>query len=142
MVANAERRLRESGPHDRGSESGCQPRRCGEIPPSVQTDLRRAFRSKQTAANFYTPFILNTANPGAGYEASDSRLGPFHALTYGLKYARKLRGLGSREESEFNVRAVYYQQTFHEQVAVPAGLQGLELYPGLKAILVQVGWRF
>jgi hypothetical protein len=25
---------------------------------------------------------------------------------------------------------------------VPEGLQGLDLYPGLKAVLVQVGWRF
>jgi hypothetical protein len=58
-----------------------------------------------------------------------------------VKYAQKLPGLGSRPESEFSIRAKYYQQTF-QQLPVPAGLQGLELYPGLKAILVQVGWRF
>jgi hypothetical protein len=27
-------------------------------------------------------------------------------------------------------------------VPVPAGLQGLDLFPGLKAILVQIGYRF
>jgi hypothetical protein len=27
-------------------------------------------------------------------------------------------------------------------VPTPAGLQGLDLYPGLKAVLVQIGWRF
>jgi Protein of unknown function (DUF3570) len=97
---------------------------------------------RQTAADFYTPFILNTAKPSTGNEASDSRLGPFHALTYGLKYAQKLPGLGSRAESEFSVRVEYYQQTFDERMAVPAGLQGLDLYPGLKAILIQAGWRF
>ena len=97
---------------------------------------------RQTAANFYTPFILDTAKPTTAYEASDSRLGPFHALTYGLKYAQRLPGLGSRAESEFSVRVEYYQQTFDERAAVPAGLQGLDLYPPLKAILVQVGWRF
>ena len=97
---------------------------------------------RQTAADFYTPFILDTAKPSTGYEASDSRLGPFHALTFGLKYAQKLPGLGSRAESEFSVRMEYYQQTFDERTAVHAGLQGLDLYPGLKAILVQVGWRF
>jgi hypothetical protein len=97
---------------------------------------------RQTAANFYTPFILDSANPSTGFESADSRLAAFHALTYGLKYAHKLPGLGSRAESEFSVRAEYYQQTFNEQVPVPASLQGLDLYPGLKAILVQVGWRF
>jgi len=97
---------------------------------------------RQTAADFYTPFILNVAEPAIGHESSDSRLGAFRALTYGLKYAQKLPGLGSRAESEFSVRAEYYQQTFSERMAVPAALQGLDLYPGLKAILVQVGWRF
>jgi hypothetical protein len=97
---------------------------------------------RQTAANFYTPFILNTEAPTTAYEASDSRLGAFHALTYGLKYAQKLPGLGGREESEFSVRVEYYQQTFNVRTAAPAALQGLDLYPGLKAVLVQVGWRF
>jgi hypothetical protein len=97
---------------------------------------------RQTAADFYTPFILNTAQPTTGYESSDSRLGAFHALTYGVKYAQKLPGLGSRPESEISIRAEYYQQTFDERVPVPAGLQGLDLYPGLKAVLVQIGWRF
>jgi Protein of unknown function (DUF3570) len=97
---------------------------------------------RQTAADFYTPFILDTAKPTTAYEASDSRLGPFHPLTYGLKYAQKLPGLEIRAESEFSIRAEYYQQTFDERMPAPAGLQGLDLYPGLKAILVQIGWRF
>jgi hypothetical protein len=97
---------------------------------------------RQTAADFYMPFILNSAPTAAGYESSDSRLGAFRALTYGVKYAQKLPGLGSRPESEISIRAEYYQQTFDERVAVPAGLQGLDLYPGLKAVLVQIGWRF
>ena len=97
---------------------------------------------RQTAANFYTPFILNTEAPTTPYEASDSRLGAFHALTYGLKYAQKLPGFGGREESEFSVRVEYYQQTFNVRTATPAALQGLDLYPGLEAVLVQVGWRF
>ena len=97
---------------------------------------------RQTAANFYSPFILETAKPPTGYESSDSRLGAFHALTYGVKYAQKLPGLGSRAESELSVRAEYYQQTLSERGPVPAGLQGLDLYPDLKATLVQIGWRF
>jgi hypothetical protein len=97
---------------------------------------------RQTAASFYTPFIPSATGATSGYEASDSRLGAFHAVTYGLKYAQKLPGLGSRPESEFSVRAEYYQQTFHERLAAPAALQGLDLTPGLKAVVVQVGWRF
>jgi Protein of unknown function (DUF3570) len=97
---------------------------------------------RQTAANFYTPFILDTAKQSTGFESADSRLGAFRALTYGVKYAHKLAGLGNRAESEFSVRAEYYQQTFNERVPAPAGLQGLDLYPGLKAVLVQLGYRF
>ena len=97
---------------------------------------------RQTAADFYMPFILNTEKPTTGYQSSDSRLAAFHALTYGVKYARKLPGLGSRPESEISIRAEYYQQTIDERVPVPAGLEGLDLYPGLKAVLVQIGWRF
>src|SRR5580692_8662181 len=97
---------------------------------------------RQTAAAFFTPFIVNTEKPTTDFESSDTRLAAFHAMTYGVKYAQKLPGLGSRAESEFSVRAEYYQQTFNVQVPVPAGLQGLDLYPGLKAILVQIGYRF
>jgi hypothetical protein len=97
---------------------------------------------RQAAADFYTPFILTTGKPISGYESSDSRLGAFHALTYGVKFAQKLPGLGNRQESEISVRAEYYQQTFDERLPTPAGLQGLDLYPGLKAVLVQIGWRF
>lgn len=97
---------------------------------------------RQTAAEFYAPFILTTEVTTTGDQSSDSRLGAFRALTYGVKYAQKLPGLGSRPESEISIRAEYYQQTFEDRVPVPLGLQGLDLYPGLKAVLVQVGWRF
>jgi Protein of unknown function (DUF3570) len=97
---------------------------------------------RQTAADFYTPFIRDTATQSSSFESADSRLGAFHALTYGVKYAHRLPGLGNRAESEFSVRAEYYQQRFNEQIPVPAGLQGLDLYPGLKAVLVQLGYRF
>jgi hypothetical protein len=97
---------------------------------------------RQTAADFYMPFVLNAGEPVPRYESSDSRLAAFHALTYGVKYAQKIPGFGGREESEFSVRAEYYQQTFDMRTPTPAGLRGLDLYPGLKAVLVQVGWRF
>jgi len=97
---------------------------------------------RQTAADFFTPFVLNTQKPTTDYESSDSRLAAFHAVTYGVKYAQKLAGLGGRPESEISIRAEYYQQTLDVRTPVPEALQGLDLYPGLKAVLVQVGWRF
>ncbi len=97
---------------------------------------------RQTAADFYTPFILNTAAPSTGNESADSRLGPFHALTFGLKFAEQLADQGNHVGSEFSARVEYYQQIFDETAPVPAGLRGLDLYPDLKAILVQIGWRF
>src|ERR1700735_1007335 len=97
---------------------------------------------RQTAADFFTPFIMNTEKLTTDYESSDSRLAAFHAMTYGVKYAQKLPGLGSRAESEFSIRADYYQQTLDVRTPVPAALQGLDLYPGVKAVLVQIGWRF
>jgi len=97
---------------------------------------------RQTAADFFTPFVLNTEKPTSGYESSDSRLAAFHAMTYGVKYAQKLAGLGDRPESEISIRAEYYQQTLDVRTPVPEALQGLDLYPGLKAVLVQIGWRF
>jgi len=95
---------------------------------------------RQTAADFFTPFILT--KPTTDFEASDSRLAAFHAMTYGVKYAQKLPGLGSRPESEISIRAEYYQQTLDVRTPVPQALQGLDLYPGVKAVLVQIGWRF
>jgi hypothetical protein len=95
----------------------------------------------QSAADFYTPFILDTTVLPT-YQASDSRLAAFHAMTYGLKFAQMLPGIGGRAESEFSIRAEYYQQTLVERIAVPVSLQGLDLFPGVKAILVQIGWRF
>jgi hypothetical protein len=94
---------------------------------------------RQTAAYFYAPWLLNTeAVPE--FQSSDERLGAFHAFTYGIKYAHKV-GAQSFRASELSVRLEYYQQSFRQPEA-PASLQGLDLLPSLKAILLQVGWRF
>jgi hypothetical protein len=36
----------------------------------------------------------------------------------------------------------YYQQTLDLRTAAPTALQGLDLYPGLKAVLVQFGFSY
>lgn len=97
---------------------------------------------RQSAANFYTPW-LNASGPGyVSYASSDARLGAFHAVTFGLKYGAKFEDLEDHTSSEFSVRVEYYQQTPDHLLAAPGALQGLDLYPGLKAILVQVGYKF
>jgi hypothetical protein len=93
----------------------------------------------QTAAYFYTPWLSSSA-PVPEFQSSDERLGAFHALTYGVKYAHKIAEQNS-SPSELSVRLEYYQQTFR-QPQVPIALQGLDLLPPLKAILVQVSWRY
>jgi hypothetical protein len=95
---------------------------------------------RQTAAYFYTPWLSSTVQVPE-FQASDERLGAFHALTYGIKYAHKVGEQQDTRGSELSVRVEYYQQTFRQPEA-PVSLQGLDLLPPLKAILVQVGWRF
>jgi hypothetical protein len=95
---------------------------------------------KQSAADFYTPWLSNTAQVPE-FQSSDERLGAFHALTFGIKYAQKVGEPQDTRSSELSVRVEYYQQTFRQPEA-PASLQGLDLLPPLKAILVQIGWRF
>jgi len=92
---------------------------------------------KQTAADFYTPFLTNVTAPIAGYASSDPRLGAFHALTFGLKYGVKLD-----DDREFTVRLEEYRQTADSRVSGPGVLGGLDLYPGLNAIFLQLGWKF
>jgi Protein of unknown function (DUF3570) len=97
---------------------------------------------RQTAAAFYTPWLLDTAPQVSPYQSSDSRLDAFHALTYGIKYAHKLGPIGPLAGSEFNVRLEYYRQQYHNPSTTLTELQDLDLFPDLKAVLVQVGWRF
>jgi Protein of unknown function (DUF3570) len=96
---------------------------------------------RQSAANFYMPWLTGE-KPASAFQASDSRLGAFHAFTYGVKYANKLSGDAGLAASEFSIRLEYYQQIQDHRLAAPELLQNFDLYPGLKAILVQFGWRF
>jgi hypothetical protein len=88
------------------------------------------------------PWIVDTEKLTSPYESSDSRLDAFHALTYGVKYAHKIGPLGPLASSEFNVRVEYYQQKYQNSSTNLGDLQGLDLYPELKAVLVQFGWRY
>jgi Protein of unknown function (DUF3570) len=90
---------------------------------------------KQSAADFFQPWLSSA-------DVADSRLAAFHALTYGLKYGFGLGDKLHRPGSEFTVRLEYYQQTLDIRTPIPAALQGLDLYPGLKSVLVQFGFSY
>jgi hypothetical protein len=97
---------------------------------------------KQSAADFFQPWLSSADIADTKYISADSRLAAFHALTYGLKYGFGLGDKLHRPGSEFTVRLEYYQQTLDIRTPVPAALQGLDLYPGLKAVLVQFGFSY
>jgi hypothetical protein len=96
----------------------------------------------QTAADFFQPWLSSAAVMQTRYISADPRLADFHALTYGLKYGYSLGDKLHRPSSEFTVRVEYYQQTLNINHPVPVALQGLDLYPGLKAVLVQFGFSY
>jgi hypothetical protein len=97
---------------------------------------------KQSAADFFQPWLSSADIADTKYISADSRLAAFHALTYGLKYGFGLGDKLHRPGSEFTVRLEYYQQTLDIRTPIPAALQGLDLYPGLKAVLVQFGFSY
>lgn len=97
---------------------------------------------RQSAADFYKAWIPVAASPDLTYVSSDSRLGAFRASTYGVKYGMSLGDRFGRENAEFTVRAEYYRQTMQERMTAPGSLQGLDLYPGLQAVLIQFGFSY
>jgi hypothetical protein len=90
---------------------------------------------RQSAADFYRLYLLQ-GEPLLSYASADPRLGRFTARTVGLKWATPLG-----RKSEFSVRFERYGQTGKVTAAVPAALQGLDLYPGLKATVLQLGLK-
>ena len=91
---------------------------------------------RQSAADFFRFFLFQTAAQPA-YVSADPRLAAFTGQTFGLKY-----GLALGKDGEFDVRAERYTQRGAGPANPPPGLQGLDLYPGMQAYLLQVGLRF
>ena len=96
----------------------------------------------QGAADFFSPWISSASEANTQYVSADPRLAAFHALTYGVKYGFELGDRLRRPYSEFTVRVEYYQQTLDINTPTPVAIQGLDLFPGLKAVLVQFGFTY
>jgi hypothetical protein len=93
-------------------------------------------RYRQSAADFFH-FFLPAGSVDPTYFSADPRLAKFDATTVGIKWGTRVGHAG-----ELNIRLEQYSQKGSGPDVVPTQLQGLDLYPGLKAWLVQGGFRF
>jgi hypothetical protein len=89
----------------------------------------------QTAASFYHLF-LNAGQALPEYFSSDYRLAAFRAETIGMKL-----GFLLEDQNEVSFRFEVYRQDPSQNSSSLLGLQGLDLNPGLRSVLFQVGWR-
>jgi hypothetical protein len=92
---------------------------------------------RQNAASFYRPFLLsNQALPQ--YASSDTRLGSFDGLTFGVKF-----GLAVGDTGEISLRGEYYRQSGNQH---PSGVVGQlarqDLFPSLSAASIMLGYSF
>ncbi len=90
---------------------------------------------RQSSADFFRPYLLEGA-PLPGYASADYRLARMTSYTLGLKYRLPLSGGRSA-----SARIAYYLQ-HPEGPDGPGELAGLELYPELTALMLQLGYRF
>ncbi|MDE2136258.1 MAG: DUF3570 domain-containing protein [Gammaproteobacteria bacterium] len=97
---------------------------------------------RQTAASFFSPWISSTTTTPLSYASADQRLGAFHAIRGGLKYSAKWADDTGPDGSELSVRAEWYRQTSDNTFVLPGALQGLNVFPGLSAVLMSFEWRF
>jgi hypothetical protein len=92
---------------------------------------------EQGAADFFRYYLV-AGDSLPQYASADTRLGKFHALTYGLKY-----GMPVNEGSEFNVRVEYYDQHGNGSPSYAIGqLRQQNLFPDLKAVTVLLGYSY
>jgi len=90
---------------------------------------------RQSAADFYHLYV-NHADPLPTYMSADPRLAAFTATTIGVKFGVKVGHTG-----ELSLRLEEYQQKPTDRSSPLSELQGLDLNPGVKAAIVQIGWR-
>jgi len=92
---------------------------------------------RQSEADFYAPFLMEGGSVPT-YASADYRLGKMNTYTVGLKY-----GMLLDNSQEVSVRLEYYMQQpedagFNE----PGQLSGLDLYPDVQAVILQLNYHF
>lgn len=90
---------------------------------------------RQQAADFYSLYLA----PGtpAGFASADPRLAAFDARTAAVKL-----GVPLGHGAEFAVRIEGYEQDAKQHHSGLAGLAGLDLNPRLRALMLQLDYRF
>ncbi|WP_049721768.1 DUF3570 domain-containing protein [Gilvimarinus polysaccharolyticus] len=92
---------------------------------------------QQGEADFYTPF-LREGDAVPEFASADYRIGKLNAYTFGIKYGKKLKS-----GREYGVRLEYYNQASQDVgVEAPGGLNSLDLYPSLDAVILQFDYKF
>ncbi len=89
----------------------------------------------QGKADFYRLY-LNSTDVLPAYLSADPRLAAFTATTFGFKV-----GVNFGENREVSLRIEQYQQKAADRYSTLANLQGLDLNPQLKSVIVQLGWK-
>ncbi|GAA5187457.1 DUF3570 domain-containing protein [Ferrimonas gelatinilytica] len=87
----------------------------------------------QSAADFYRPYLQQETPT---YASADYRLAEMTTYTLGFRYRIPLTGARSA-----SARIAYYVQN-PEGPGGPGELAGLNLYPRLEALMLQLGYRF
>ncbi|HVA40294.1 MAG TPA: DUF3570 domain-containing protein, partial [Candidatus Binataceae bacterium] len=80
---------------------------------------------RQSAADFYLPWVPADAASSLTYASSDSRLAAFHAMTYGLEYGTDLGKESEQPRRKLTVRLEFYRQTVDHGTPGPGPLQTL-----------------
>ncbi|MBY6185338.1 DUF3570 domain-containing protein [Marinobacter hydrocarbonoclasticus] len=89
---------------------------------------------QQSAAGFYRPFLME-GQPVPEFASADYRLADMDTYTVGLKYVWPM------DQHQISARLEYYLQQ-PEGPPGPGELAGLELYPEVRALMLQLGYRF
>ena len=90
---------------------------------------------RQAAADFYHLY-LDDAEAAPRYFSADQRLAAFTAETFGLKLGVPIEGQGV-----LTFRLEDYRQNPSVTSSSLPGLVGLDLNPGLRSVIFQVGWH-
>ena len=92
---------------------------------------------QQSAADFYQPYVMDD-HVATGFVSADYRIGEMTAVTIGAKYGVVLNG-----GNELSFRLEYYRQMPTNAGFTDAnGLQGIDIYPVVEAIIAQVSYSF
>ncbi len=95
---------------------------------------------QQSAADFYTPFLVSGNEPQSGdtsrLASADYRIGEFTGYTIGLEYGQV------NQHNSWSVALEYYLQSGNEPDGKFGELEGLELYPDVDAVLFRVLYDF